>query len=155
MKAGRVARCDQCIRNIRQGRPGGLKRKRNSSGITRSKRKRENFEDSTDSEGYDVAAAGVMKVFFPPSLPKCWLPKRCTKMVPKPDITFFGEGLPQTFHDRLTKHDRNLVDLVLIIGTSLKVAPVSEIPAFLPPNIPQLYISREVCTPVFSLAYTN
>lgn len=64
MKAGRVARCDQCIRNIRQSRPGGLKRKRNSSGISRSKRKRENYEDSTDSEDYDVAAAGVMKVFF-------------------------------------------------------------------------------------------
>lgn len=150
MKAGRVARCEQCIRNIRQSRPGGLKRKRNSSGNSRSKRKREKYEDSTDSEDYDVTAAGVMKVtaliatnneaiYLNPS---------------KPDITFFGEGLPQTFHDRLTKHDRNLVDLVLIIGTSLKVAPVSEIPAFLPPNIPQLYISREVCNLSF-LAYPN
>lgn len=65
MKAGRVARCDQCIRKIRQSRPGGLKRKRNSSGISRSKRKRDKFEDSTDSEDYDVAAAGVMKVTAP------------------------------------------------------------------------------------------
>lgn len=65
MKVGRVARCDQCIRNLRQSRPGGLKRKRNSSGISRNKRKRENYEDSTDSEDYDVAAAGVMKVFAP------------------------------------------------------------------------------------------
>ena len=62
----------------------------------------------------------------------------------QPDITFFGEDLPKTFHDRLVEHDRSLVDLVLIIGTSLKVAPVSEIPSFLPPGIPQLYISREV-----------
>lgn len=62
----------------------------------------------------------------------------------QPDITFFGEDLPKTFHDRLVEHDRNLVDLVLIIGTSLKVAPVSEIPSFLPAGIPQLYVSREV-----------
>lgn len=62
----------------------------------------------------------------------------------QPDITFFGENLPPTFNDRLVKHDRDLVDLVLVIGTSLKVAPVSEIVGFLPPNIPQLYISREV-----------
>lgn len=69
----------------------------------------------------------------------------------QPDITFFGEDLPKTFHDRLVEHDRNLVDLVLIIGTSLKVAPVSEIPSFLPSGIPQLYISREVSFPSFSL----
>ena len=37
-----------------------------------------------------------------------------------------------------------MVDLVLVIGTSLKVAPVSDIPGFLPPHVPQVYISREV-----------
>ena len=42
------------------------------------------------------------------------------------------------------KHDRNLVDLVLVIGTSLKVAPVSEVVGYLPANVPQIYISREV-----------
>jgi len=36
------------------------------------------------------------------------------------------------------------VDLVVVIGTSLKVAPVSEVVGILPPDIPQLYISREV-----------
>ena len=41
-------------------------------------------------------------------------------------------------------HDRGLVDLVIVIGTSLKVAPVSEVVGILPPDIPQLYISREV-----------
>lgn len=41
-------------------------------------------------------------------------------------------------------HDRNLVDLVLVIGTSLKVAPVSEVVGYLPANVPQIYISREV-----------
>lgn len=41
-------------------------------------------------------------------------------------------------------HDRDLVDLVVVIGTSLKVAPVSEVVGILPKNVPQLYISREV-----------
>ncbi|KAL1838530.1 hypothetical protein VTK73DRAFT_4299 [Phialemonium thermophilum] len=63
----------------------------------------------------------------------------------KPDITFFGESLPDAFSERLTRHDRHRVDLVVVIGTSLRVAPVSEVVPFLPPNVPQLYISR---TPV-------
>ncbi len=63
----------------------------------------------------------------------------------KPDITFFGEALPDHFSERLTNHDKNLVDLVIVIGTSLKVAPVSEVVPYLPANIPQMYISR---TPV-------
>lgn len=34
--------------------------------------------------------------------------------------------------------------MVIVIGTSLKVAPVSEVVAFLPPKVPQVYISRTV-----------
>lgn len=63
----------------------------------------------------------------------------------KPDITFFGEPLPDLFADRLTHHDKDKVDLVIVIGTSLKVAPVSEVVAYLPPHVPQMYISM---TPV-------
>ncbi|MCJ1426674.1 NAD-dependent histone deacetylase sir2, partial [Sticta canariensis] len=126
LKAGRVPRCDRCIRNLREAKPAGIKRKRSSGGLPKGKKIRKEYEDSTDEENYEIAVAGVMK----------------------PDITFFGEDLPKTFHDRLVEHDRSLVDLVLIIGTSLKVAPVSEIPSFLPPGIPQLYISREHCSHV-------
>lgn len=122
MKAGRVARCDRCIRSIRQVKPG-LKRKRSFNGSSGSRKKRQSYEDSTDDEDDDIAIAGVMK----------------------PDITFFGEDLPATFHDRLMSHDRNLVDLVLVIGTSLKVAPVSEVVGVLPHHVPQVYISREPC----------
>jgi NAD+-dependent protein deacetylase SIR2 len=32
---------------------------------------------------------------------------------------------------------------VIVIGTSLKVAPVSEVVPYLPAHIPQIYISRE------------
>jgi hypothetical protein len=62
----------------------------------------------------------------------------------QPDITFFGEALPGAFHDRLLKHDRGRADLVIVIGTSLKVAPVSEIVGVFPPSVPQIYISRTV-----------
>ncbi|KAL8736214.1 MAG: hypothetical protein Q9166_000369 [cf. Caloplaca sp. 2 TL-2023] len=122
LKAGRVARCDRCIRTLRL-KPVGIKRKRSTNGLSTSKKKRQSYEDSTDDEDYDIAVAGVMK----------------------PDITFFGEDLPKTFHDRLTQHDKDLVDLVVVIGTSLKVAPVSEVSGFLPAETPQIYISREPC----------
>jgi NAD+-dependent protein deacetylase SIR2 len=44
----------------------------------------------------------------------------------QPDITFFGEKLTSAFDDALLA-DRERVDLLLVIGTSLKVAPVSDI----------------------------
>ena len=45
----------------------------------------------------------------------------------KPDIVFFGEDLPNRFH-RLLKTDIPKADLLLVMGTSLQVAPVSMIP---------------------------
>lgn len=62
----------------------------------------------------------------------------------KPDITFFGEMLPDTFYKRLLELDRDKCDLLICIGTSLKVAPVSEIIGLLPPDVPQIYISKTV-----------
>lgn len=62
----------------------------------------------------------------------------------QPDITFFGEDLPDEFGRRLVHHDRERADLVIVIGTSLKVAPVAEVPGVLPRNVPQIYISRTV-----------
>lgn len=47
--------------------------------------------------------------------------------VMKPDIVFFGEGLPVEFHESLHQ-DLREVDLVLVMGSSLKVRPVSHIP---------------------------
>ncbi|OEU16136.1 NAD-dependent deacetylase sirtuin-2 [Fragilariopsis cylindrus CCMP1102] len=45
----------------------------------------------------------------------------------KPDIVFFGEDLPDRFH-KLLKKDIPQADLLLVMGTSLQVAPVSMIP---------------------------
>lgn len=120
IKAGKIPRCDRCIAALRAG--GSTKRKRTKRSSS-GRRSRYSSNDSDDDGDYDIPDAGIMK----------------------PDITFFGEALPDKFHSRLVKHDRDQVDLVIVIGTSLKVAPVSEVVPYLPPHIPQIYISR---TPV-------
>ncbi|XP_056630819.1 NAD-dependent protein deacetylase sirtuin-1 isoform X1 [Diorhabda sublineata] len=60
----------------------------------------------------------------------------------KPDIVFFGEGLPDTFHEAMTE-DKSQCDLLLVIGSSLKVRPVALIPSSLPSHVPQILINRE------------
>ncbi|KAI1141815.1 putative histone deacetylase SIR2 [Hypoxylon sp. FL0543] len=124
IKAGRIPRCAKCVASLRSGN-GSMKRKRsyNSKANGKKTRRRSSEEEEDDDDQYDIPSAGVMK----------------------PDVTFFGEELPDEFSQRLVKHDRDLVDLVVVIGTSLKVAPVSEVVPYLPPHIPQIYISR---TPV-------
>ncbi|KAL3485676.1 hypothetical protein BJX62DRAFT_229315 [Aspergillus germanicus] len=120
IKKGAVPECAHCQKQIAEDalKPQGQKRKRNSTGA--HKDRKTNGEDSSDDEDYEIPTPGVMK----------------------PDITFFGEDLPDEFGRRLLHHDRDKVDLVIVIGTSLKVAPVAEVPGVLPPNVPQIYISR-------------
>nr|XP_023022612.1 NAD-dependent protein deacetylase sirtuin-1 [Leptinotarsa decemlineata] len=60
----------------------------------------------------------------------------------KPDIVFFGEGLPDTFHEAMAA-DKSECDLLLVIGSSLKVRPVALIPSSLPAHVPQILINRE------------
>ncbi|KAF2094491.1 SIR2-domain-containing protein, partial [Rhizodiscina lignyota] len=117
VKAKRVSRCKQCEQTLRAPRPG-MKRKRSST----SNKARKWDDDDDDSDGaYDIPEPGVMK----------------------PDITFFGEQLPKDFFDKIRDVDKDKVDLVIVIGTSMKVAPVSEIPSFLRYDVPQIYISRD------------
>lgn len=122
IKSGSIPRCSKCIATIEAEKTStGMKRKRSKNAVAK-KRVRDEYDDSSDEED-DIPEPGILK----------------------PDITFFGEALPDTFHDRIVGHDKDLVDLVIVIGTSLKVAPVSDVVPFLPENIPQMYISR---TPV-------
>lgn len=60
----------------------------------------------------------------------------------KPDIVFFGEELPDDFHDSIDT-DRHKCDLLIVIGSSLKVKPVAMIPNLVPEHIPQILINRE------------
>ncbi|KAL6872994.1 chromatin regulatory protein sir2 [Trichoderma novae-zelandiae] len=120
IRAGKIPRCTRCLSSLKTA--GAPKRKRSAG--AEKKRRRWAEDSSDDNSDYDVPSAGVMK----------------------PDITFFGEELPDEFSRRLTENDRDKVDLVIVIGTSLKVTPVSEIASFLPPHIPQIYISRQPVT---------
>ncbi|BDD58460.1 hypothetical protein MAP00_003738 [Monascus purpureus] len=120
IKKGAIPECPACKKRLAQEalEPHGMKRKRSSNGT--SKGKHHDSEENSDEEDYEIPAPGVMK----------------------PDITFFGEDLPDEFGHRLFHHDRDRADLVIVIGTSLKVAPVAEVPGVLPPHVPQIFISR-------------
>ncbi|XP_015236439.1 PREDICTED: NAD-dependent protein deacetylase sirtuin-1 [Cyprinodon variegatus] len=75
-------------------------------------------------------------------VPRC---PRCPDIplaIMKPDIVFFGENLPELFH-RAMKQDKDEVDLLIVIGSSLKVRPVALIPNSIPHEVPQVLINRE------------
>ena len=61
----------------------------------------------------------------------------------KPDIVFFGQNLPEDFYDALEK-DCEICDLVIVIGSSLRVSPVAEITQMIRnQDAPQILINRE------------
>ncbi len=66
----------------------------------------------------------------------------CEEGVIKPDIVFFGEPLPSDFDMHLEK-DVEEADCVIVIGSSMKVQPVSMIPDLISPSVPQILINRE------------
>ncbi len=92
-----------------------------------------------DIEG-DVAAQQV---------PLCKL-HGCIGII-KPDITFFGEKTPGLLN-RMLQKDRMKADLLIVMGTSLQVAPVSRILSYLPQNIPQVLINRDHVLPLAHLS---
>ncbi|KAK0163946.1 hypothetical protein PV328_002627 [Microctonus aethiopoides] len=109
---------------------------------------------------YQVTAEDIREDIFAQRIPLCQ--KCCTNALPsltsantsenfadlvsqgimKPDIVFFGEGLPDAFHDAIAK-DKDECDLLIVIGSSLKVRPVALIPSSIPSHVPQILINRE------------
>ncbi|THD24392.1 NAD-dependent histone deacetylase SIR2 [Fasciola hepatica] len=73
-------------------------------------------------------------------VPKCNAPD-CDGVV-KPDIIFFGEGLPEKFHTSVSE-DFPICDLLIIMGTSLSVAPFCLLVHRVRSNVPRLYLNRE------------
>ena len=59
----------------------------------------------------------------------------------KPNITFFGEKLPKKI-DSAINADACKADLIIISGTSMKVAPVSTLPTFFPSNVPIVVVNN-------------
>ena len=66
--------------------------------------------------------------------------------VMKPNITFFGEPLVDRVR-RCLESDQAKADAVIVIGTSLSVAPISKIIKYLRPSIPRLLINRTIVIP--------
>lgn len=60
----------------------------------------------------------------------------------KPDITFFGEPISEVYAPRL-EADKEAIDLLIIIGTSLKVRPIKTMVVDFPPTIPQIWINKD------------
>ena len=71
-----------------------------------------------------------------PRCPKCGGPV-------KPDVVFFGEQLPPRFSD-LIMDDVEACDLLVVMGTSLLVAPVAGIPEWVGERVPRILINREI-----------
>ncbi|XP_054838842.1 NAD-dependent protein deacetylase sirtuin-1 [Eublepharis macularius] len=92
---------------------------------------------------YKVDCEVVRGDIFNQIVPRC---PRCPPDEPlaimKPEIVFFGENLPEQFH-RAMKYDKDEVDLLIVIGSSLKVRPVALIPSSIPHEVPQILINRE------------
>ena len=56
----------------------------------------------------------------------------------KPNITFFGEALPEAFTDVISGNSLAECDLLLVVGTALAVQPFNMIPSMLPANKPKV-----------------
>jgi NAD-dependent deacetylase sirtuin 2 len=70
--------------------------------------------------------------------PRC---TNCNGLV-KPDIVFFGEQLPERFHDLHAK-DLAACDALIVMGTSLQVAPFSNLINMVRKKTPRLLINME------------
>ncbi|KIW67415.1 hypothetical protein PV04_06674 [Phialophora macrospora] len=120
VQAGGVPYCKCSLEN---GGPKLTKTKpRGRSG--KKKRKRDEYEDSDSEESSSRAG-------FP-------------KGLLKPDMTFFGEDIADSYAPRL-RLDKSKVDLLVIVGTSLKVEPVNEMLLNIPATVPQIWISKDRC----------
>ncbi|XP_050441297.1 NAD-dependent protein deacetylase sirtuin-1-like isoform X1 [Adelges cooleyi] len=91
--------------------------------------------------GHKVSADIIKPDVFEQRIPRCPI---CVdgNGIMKPDIVFFGEGLPDSFHKAI-EEDKNNCDLLIVIGSSLKVRPVARIPSMLSKRVPQILINRE------------
>lgn len=63
--------------------------------------------------------------------------------VVKPNITFFGEKLGNEVGRSLQK-DYEKADCLIVMGTSLSVAPMSKVVEYLRPEIPRILINRNI-----------
>jgi NAD-dependent histone deacetylase SIR2 len=82
----------------------------------------------------------MMKAVERGEVPHCIVPQ-CNGLV-KPDIVFFGEALPEAFHQN--RHIPAMADLVIVMGTSLSVQPFASLPMFASEGVPRVLINKEI-----------
>ena len=125
---GVVPKCGRCTRELLAAVDvGGSKRKREPVKKSRKKKRRarKEWEDPSDESADDSGD----------EVP-----------VLRPNITFFDEPVPPVYGDRL-EQDSTKADLLIIIGTSLTVQPLSNLPLEDGiTRIPQIYISKKPLT---------
>jgi NAD-dependent histone deacetylase SIR2 len=73
-------------------------------------------------------------------VPRCESTPECGGLV-KPDIVFFGEALPRLFFDRMGMVKE--ADLLLVMGTSLKVHPFAGLPNMAEEETPRVLFNLE------------
>ena len=78
----------------------------------------------------------MMKSIETETILKC----ECGGLV-KPDIIFFGENLPLDFFEKSNLLDQ--ADLVIVMGTSLKVFPFANLITLIPKTVPIVLINRD------------
>ena len=71
-------------------------------------------------------------------VPKCPF---CQGEHVKPDVTFFGEHLPEDYFKY--SNDFPECDLLIVVGTSMAVEPVCSLPQYLKPDVPCVLINKE------------
>lgn len=91
------------------------------------------LELARDGAGADAGAGGGEGEGVPDSAV-------CNGLV-KPDIVFFGEPLPKRFFDTAVLAAE--ADLVLVLGTSLKVYPFGELPRGAGDGVPRVLFNNE------------
>ena len=129
IRAQKIATCAACEKRIASEAAAGGPPK-TAKPTTEKHKKVRSFNSSDSSSGSEddsIPTPGVMK----------------------PDITFFGEDLPDTFFTRFNDLDSTTADLIIVIGTSMQVAPVAKIPDKIAQagrgDVPCIYIGREPC----------
>jgi len=87
----------------------------------------------------EYTGASIRQTVFADKVPEC---TKCKKGTIKPDIVFFGENLPVRFFES-SQEDFKHCDLLLILGTSLKVQPFAGLVNKVTKNTPRVLINRE------------
>ncbi|CAK0898256.1 unnamed protein product [Prorocentrum cordatum] len=100
-----------------------------------------NFAKAHSIEGREVPVQELKEAVFE-GVDACRALERKYGSLVKPDIVFFGEGLPDRFFS-CRQQDFPKCDLLLVIGTSLAVQPFNQLISAVPRSCPRVLVNRE------------